>query len=329
MWRRTEVTLLLNAPAELKIIDIVAFVAAADTGSFSQAALLHGCSQSMISRRVQELEAAVGGRLFSRTGRGAQLTELGAAVLPQARALLGHAGQFLEQATSTQDQPSGTVHVALPRWAADGPVAALANQIAQRYPKIRLVIHETYTRDAVDGLAAGRLDIGIFNSPSPAEPPNAQRLFASDLVLLGRRGAPLVARPTVALAALDGARVVTPPTPNQIEAILSTVLKDRGIRLKIDLEINSGAMLREAVRHSDRYGITLVHGIKGDLAQGDLAAARIVEPSLTLHTFCASGPKHRISNASRAVEKCVVAIMCAHHQLVMRLMPDSGQEAPG
>lgn len=326
---RTGVNLLLNAPAELKIIDVVAFVATADTGSFSQAALLHGCSQSMISRRVQELEAAAGGRLFGRTGRGVRLTELGGALLPQARALLGQAGQFLEQATSTQDQPSGTVHVALPRWSADGPVAALVNQIARRYPKIRLVIHETYTRDTVDGLAAGRLDIGIFNGTSPAEPPNAQRLFASDLVLLGRRGAPLVAGPTVPLAALDGARVVTPPTPNQIEAILSTVLKDRGIQLGIDLEINSGAMLREVVRHSDRYGIALVHGIKGDLAHHDLAAARIVEPSLTLHTFCATGPKHRISHASRAVEKCVVAIMRAHHASVMRLMPGPAVHSPG
>src|SRR5262245_17499484 len=174
--------LLLNAPAELKIIDIAAFVATADTGSLSQAALLHSCSQSMISRRVQELEAVVGGRLFSRTGRGVQLTELGSNLLPRARALLGNADQFLEHATSTQAQPTGTVHVGLPRWSADGPVSALVNEVAEAYPKIRLVIHESYTKDTIDRLAAGKLDIGIFNNRSPDVPPNAQLLFASDLV---------------------------------------------------------------------------------------------------------------------------------------------------
>ena len=319
---------LLDTTADLKIINVAAFVATADTGSLSQAALLHNCSQSMISRRVQELETVVGGRLFSRTGRGVRLTELGAALLPRARALLGHAGQFLEHATSTQEQPAGAVHVALPRWSVDGPVWALVNHVAQTYPKIRLVIHETYTKDAIDRLAAGKLAIGIFNDRSPDPPQNAQLLFASDLVLLGRRGSPLVAKPTVPLAALNGARVVTPPRPNQIEAILASVLKDRNIKLAIDLEINSGAMIREVVRHSDHYGLTQVHGIKGDLAGGDLAVARIVEPSLTLYTFCATGPKHLITNASRAVEKCVVSIMRAHHEAVMRLMPGSHQAGP-
>ena len=317
-----------NTTSELKIIDIVAFVATADTGSLSQAALLHSCSQSMISRRVQELETVVGGRLFSRTGRGVHLTELGSALLPYARALLGNANQFLDHATSTQEHLTGIVHVALPRWSADGPVSALVNLVAETYPKIRLVIHETYSKDTVDRLAVGKLDIGIFNSRSPDAPLNAQLLFSSDLVLLGRRGSPLVAQPTVPLATLDGARAVTPSTPNQIEAVLSTVLKDRNIKLRIDLEVNSGAMIREVVRHSDRYGITLVHGIKGDLADGGLAAARIVDPSLTLYTFCATGPKHLITNASRAVEKCVVSIMRAHHQSVMRLMPGSDQTGP-
>lgn len=317
-------TLLANAPAGLKIVDVAAFVATADTGSLSQAGLLHGCSQSMISRRVQELEAVVGGRLFSRTGRGAQLTELGAALLPRARALLANIDQFFEHATSTREQPTGTVHVALPRWSADGPVSALVHRVAQDYPKIRLVIHETYSKDTIDRLAAGKLDVGMFNSRSPDVPPNAQLLFASDLVLLGRRGSPLVAQPTVPLAALDGAHVVTPPTPNPMETLLSSTLKGRNIKLRIDLEINSGAMIREVVRHSNRYGIVLAHGIKADLADGDLAAARIVDPNLTLYTFCATGPKHLITHASLAVEKCIVSIMLAHYESVMHLMPGSG-----
>lgn len=310
---------LAKSPPELKMVDVAAFVMTADTGSFSQAALALSCSQSIVSRRVQELENAVGDRLFSRTGRGVQLTGLGMSLLPYARKLLSGVDQFFEFATSTQEKPSGTVHLALPRWSADGPVYALTNYVTRMYPKIRLVIHEGYSKDTFDRLAAGKLDIGIFNSPSPEEPPNAQLLFASDLMLLGRVGSPLVSQPTVPLAAMDGVMVVTPPTPNAVEALLAIALKGRDIKLQIDLEVNSGALIREVVRHSGRYGITFVHGIKSDLAGGDLAIAQIVEPPLRLYTFCGTGPKHLITHASRAVEKCLISIMLEYHESVMRL----------
>ena len=73
--------LVVRAADELKIENVSAFVATAESGSFSQAAVLRGCSQSMLSRRVLELEEQLGARLFNRTGRGVLLTELGVALL--------------------------------------------------------------------------------------------------------------------------------------------------------------------------------------------------------------------------------------------------------
>ncbi|MPT36983.1 MAG: LysR family transcriptional regulator [Achromobacter sp.] len=77
--------LVVRAADELKMENVSAFVATAESGSFSQAAVMRGCSQSMLSRRVLELEELLGGRLFNRTGRGVLLTELGVALLPVAQ----------------------------------------------------------------------------------------------------------------------------------------------------------------------------------------------------------------------------------------------------
>lgn len=161
--------LVVRAADELKMENVSAFVATAESGSFSQAAVMRGCSQSMLSRRVLELEELLGGRLFNRTGRGVLLTELGVALLPVAQGLLDGASGFLELASSTNEQPSGTVEIALPRWAAEGPVATLVNRISVQFPRIHLVIHESYSRDVMDRLAAGKLDIGVFNSHHAGE----------------------------------------------------------------------------------------------------------------------------------------------------------------
>lgn len=318
--------------AELKMVDLAAFVATAETGSLSLAALRRGCSQSMVSRRVQDLETAIGARLFSRTGRGVQLTELGTALLPRARTLLAGAQAFLDEAMSTTGQPGGTVEVALPRWAAYGPVAALANAVCERYPKIRLVIHEYSSSDVTEKLAAGKLDVGVFHSASAEVPANAQWLFASDVVLLGQRDSPLVRRKSVPLRRLDGARLVAPGTPSPAEVLLRDVANGLDIDVRIDVEINSGAMLREVVRQSDRYLITLAHSVTADVAAGDMHAARIVDPAIALHTFCGTGPKHLLTPASLAVESCLVSILMAHHDTVTRLMADeepAGRDASG
>lgn len=54
------------------------FVAAADTGSFTEAAIRLGVGQPAVSHAVKRLEAAVGCRLFDRTPRGISLSRAGA-----------------------------------------------------------------------------------------------------------------------------------------------------------------------------------------------------------------------------------------------------------
>ena len=64
------------------------FVAVADAGQFSEAAVDLSITQQAVSRRVAALEKDLAVRLFTRTPRGAQLTMDGQAFLPCARDLL-------------------------------------------------------------------------------------------------------------------------------------------------------------------------------------------------------------------------------------------------
>src|SRR5689334_17511117 len=55
---------------------------AAETGSFSRAAQLHGVTQPALSSAIAKLEASLGERLFDRSTRGAAPTGFGARLLP-------------------------------------------------------------------------------------------------------------------------------------------------------------------------------------------------------------------------------------------------------
>lgn len=64
------------------------FLDAVELGSLSKVAMLHNTNQPQISRQMNELEAQCGGRLFNRTGRGVELTDLGQHLLPKIRSWL-------------------------------------------------------------------------------------------------------------------------------------------------------------------------------------------------------------------------------------------------
>ena len=71
--------------------DFQYFIAIAETGSFSKAAMAHTIAQSALSRRIRDLEADLGVSLFYRNGRGVVVTEAGATFLTRARSILASA----------------------------------------------------------------------------------------------------------------------------------------------------------------------------------------------------------------------------------------------
>jgi DNA-binding transcriptional LysR family regulator len=68
----------------MRLEQLQAFLAIAETGSFQQAARKCGVTQSTISRQIQALEGDLGLELFHRTGQ-AKLTLGGERLLPRAR----------------------------------------------------------------------------------------------------------------------------------------------------------------------------------------------------------------------------------------------------
>ncbi|MDF5716908.1 MAG: LysR family transcriptional regulator [Rhizonema sp. NSF051] len=80
----------------MRLEQLQAFLAIAETGSFQQAARRGGVTQSTISRQIQALEADVGLELFHRTSQ-AKLTLAGERLLPRVRRIC------LEWQTATEE----------------------------------------------------------------------------------------------------------------------------------------------------------------------------------------------------------------------------------
>lgn len=76
----------MAAPTTLKQLEAIYWIA--NLGTFERAAMKLNTTQSAISKRVQELELAVGSELFDRSLRGARLTERGEYLIGLAEEML-------------------------------------------------------------------------------------------------------------------------------------------------------------------------------------------------------------------------------------------------
>lgn len=137
------------------------FVAVAEEASFTRAAARVRVAQPGVSAQIKRLEREFGHELLDRSGRTVRLTEVGAAVLPYARAALA----AVEGARLAVDDLAGLTRgqVSVGTVAATTAVAVpeLLARFHERYPGVEMSLSEGTSDELVDAVRAGRLDVAV------------------------------------------------------------------------------------------------------------------------------------------------------------------------
>lgn len=176
----------------MEIEDIQAFVAVADAGGLSPAAVRLGVSKSIVSRRIARLEKSLHARLLNRTTRGAALTEAGASFREHAVRIAAEA-DAARDAVSPDGKVRGRLRVAAPLSFGATHFAPVLAELASRHPELE--IQSSYSDRLVDLVAEGfdaAIRLGVLDDSNLV----ARRIatFGGNLVAspayLARRGTP-------------------------------------------------------------------------------------------------------------------------------------------
>lgn len=139
------------------------FVAAADAGSFKDAAVRLGISPQAVTRAVQELERIQGELLFHRNTRQIRITAFGEQLAAQARArVLEIDALFAPRTGAAQEDFVGIVRVTAPKALGRIGVLPTLAKLAIDHPGMRIDLSLSDTpADVVDE----RIDIGVRFGP--------------------------------------------------------------------------------------------------------------------------------------------------------------------
>lgn len=144
---------------------LAAFVKVAETHSVSAAALALGVGKGLVSKRIAQLEAAVGATLFARSTRRLALTPAGDAYLVGARGALHELAMAQERLRELRVQLSGEIRLT-------APVSWGQRVLAKRLPdflQLHAAIHiDLELSDRLMDVAHERVDIALRWSTATA-----------------------------------------------------------------------------------------------------------------------------------------------------------------
>lgn len=170
--------------SHLKISQLQAFVAVAQHGNFSTAALELGLSQSTVSHAIATMEATLGVILLVRGRHGAMLTAIGEQILPEAQQVLALLGSIQTKASLDNGLQSGVVRIASVRSIATHLLPDAIVQFRQKFPLIHVVIRDCeHYVEVQQTLRDGQAEIAITLMPDSAEF-EAWELIRDEFVLL-------------------------------------------------------------------------------------------------------------------------------------------------
>ena len=187
--------------ARFDLVSIRLAVACVQTGSLSAAAREAHLALAAASRRLRELELAVGDALFERHARGLSPTAAGRVFVKHGLSLLQTMDQLGAELSDQRQGIARRVRLCAGTAAINQFLPPLLAAYAKQVPQVRVELDEQVSEAVVSALREGRADVGVFVEGPDTHGLQTAAFRRDELVLVMPAGHPLSkARSVVAFA---------------------------------------------------------------------------------------------------------------------------------
>lgn len=138
------------------------FVAAADTGQVSQAAVELNVSQSAVTAAIKQLESGLQVRLFERHSNGVSLSHQGHRFLQHARNILAAVDEAARASQDARSDVAGSLKVGVTYTVAGYFLPSHLNRFQRSFPKVAVALREAPRSEIERALEAGDLDLAVL-----------------------------------------------------------------------------------------------------------------------------------------------------------------------
>ncbi|WP_334396037.1 LysR family transcriptional regulator [Bradyrhizobium sp. AZCC 2289] len=251
-------TLLRSGSAKIDLQHLVYAVAAADHGSFRQAAEALLLRQSTLSRCIRQLEEAIGVIVFDRSSGGVQATQAGHSFLRSARSILEQMDALVTHAHSTGRGEAGRLAIGFYTSLSAGNLRASLIDFKHRFPQVELGMTERTRARLITALRNGALDVAIVTGDAPFQGNDTLSLWSERTLIALPEGHSLANRDAIHWTDLRSETLLLShyDSGREFEDLLMSKLVSPQDRPKIERHDVSRGIIKSLV--SVGFGVSLV-----------------------------------------------------------------------
>lgn len=216
-----------------------AFVAVAETGSFSRAGERLFLTQPAVSKRVAALESELGARLLDRLARSVHPTEAGEALLPHAYRVLSELESSRQAIADLAGTVAGRLRIGTSHHVGLHHLPPILRDYSTRYPAVELDLHFMDSEQACTAVDNGQVELALVTLPAVASASlETETLWPDPLDFVTAPGHPLAQSPTVQPEELAAWPAILPAPTTFTRRIVAEALRPREIQPRVALETN-------------------------------------------------------------------------------------------
>ena len=279
------------------------FALVVQTGSFSAAAERLLMTQPAVSQHIQDLEAALGAKLFARGRRGVTLTEAGETLHRYTQEILRLVAEAESAVTDVRHLASGQARMAatpgvgvylLPDW---------VQAFRQAHPNLTVTVQTSITPSIVAGLRRGEMDLGFVEGELDSfdqEGIAALELEVNEQFVIVGPKHPWWERKSVQLEELAGKGIVMRQRNSQTRIWLDGELQRAGVQVQVVAEFDNVESIKRAVAKGKDIAILPEYAVRSELEMGLLRALPVEGKPLQRTLKLVWNPSHPFSAVTRA-----------------------------
>jgi molybdate transport repressor ModE-like protein len=277
-------------------------VAVADHGAITEAASALGLSQSALSRRIDQLEEALGAPLFERAGRGVALTAFGQLAVEEGRLLVQRYDRLKSRIHEHLSLDAGVVRIGGGATAVGfllpGAIAAFRKQ----HPAVVFQVKEAGSREIEAAVAREELELGIVTLPTRTRDVDERPLVRDRIVLVAAKDHPLARRERVDARALNGQNLVGFEAGSAVRWLIDAALREAQVEMNVVMELRSVAAILQMVETTGSLAFVSELSVESEPSRRGRAVVPLAVRGLEIQRELALISKHgrSLSPAARA-----------------------------
>jgi DNA-binding transcriptional LysR family regulator len=288
----------------MDIASLQAFLAVAESGSFSRAAERIYLTQPAISKRIAGLEQRLNAQLFDRIGRRIQLTEAGRALYERSRAILSELEDAKRSLANLSGEIRGALSLATSHHIGLHRIPLALKRFRARYPQVRLDLRFMDSEQACHAVVRGEIELAVVTlPPAPIAQLRCERVWDDPLDIVVAPNHPLAAARTVPVRLLLEHPAILPAPGTYTREIVLKALGAAHRKLRVDMTTNYLEVLKMLAAIGLGWTALPRTMIDDDLKVVQIKNMKTIQRQLGIVTHA----KRTLSNAGAAIAQMIRA----------------------